>query len=418
MKSSKQNIRTIGARTAAAFVAAGALLVSAGAQATVYQVRNSARDALGIDGVCSLREAIRAANTRQQVDSCPAGTDGWNEIDIIGEAATTLNLALTDRIDITSNIWIIAQQGPGFRQSIVGNRSGGFRVQPGAFLGMQSVKVKGFTSTPLTVLGGVVPNRGFLRGQLTLTDCEVAENHGANSISQTMGISSVSGEVVIYSSSIHDNDGAIKGGGIVNQDGRLDVNGSTIYNNKVDQYGGAIHNSGNGATASIYNSTLTGNTAKLGGGGLYSVSGASADVIWSTITANASQGGGGIDLASGVVRIKRSVVSGNKNTGPFAGIDCKGVLTSQGYNLLERCDGTVSATGDIRDKGAALGALSFPTGTNWYLPAYHTPGAASPAVNAIPSGTEECSSFFAPDDEIRNHRLVGGKCDMGAIERQ
>ena len=56
-------------------VAVLALVLGAasGAQSTTIAV-NSPADSLAIDGNCTLREAIIAANTDTAVDACPAGS--------------------------------------------------------------------------------------------------------------------------------------------------------------------------------------------------------------------------------------------------------------------------------------------------------------------------------------------------------
>jgi predicted outer membrane repeat protein len=68
-QSSRATIGTIGRRSASAIVA---LVYSSSLGAATYVVSN-VTDVVGADGVCSLREALRAATQNIAIDICPAG---------------------------------------------------------------------------------------------------------------------------------------------------------------------------------------------------------------------------------------------------------------------------------------------------------------------------------------------------------
>ena len=84
----------------AASVAAGVLLYALPAQSvpsgTTITV-NTSTDEDNTDGDCSLREAIKAANTNLAVDACPAGSgSGEDEIGFnTGSATATITLGST-----------------------------------------------------------------------------------------------------------------------------------------------------------------------------------------------------------------------------------------------------------------------------------------------------------------------------------
>jgi hypothetical protein len=397
-------------------VVAALATISTDAHATRYEVPNNAPDRVLNDGVCSLREAIRASNLSQQVDSCPAG-EAQNEIVIVGNPAVAVELTLPEVIEVTSWVTLNAPDGPGFRQAIRGNDTR-FVVRKGGYLSVSALNFTQFKGTPLEVQGGEIAGRGLVRALLLFVNSEISWNTYAGAISQTMGILNTSGRVYMKDSSIHHNT-SIKGGGIYNQSGILSVYGTAIYANTVTQYGGGIHNVGSGAKAQLYNVTLSGNLASIEGGGLYNGSGAIAELYSTTITGNRSAAGAGVSAKSGgTATIEHSIVSGNTNlSGSLR--DCAGALVSQGYSLLQSCSETPSATGDIRNVSANLSSLTFPLSTqSWKLPPWHAPLPASPVINVIPVGTNDCVTLAGITDQIRNPRLVGAACDIGSIERQ
>jgi hypothetical protein len=105
------------------------------------------------------------------------------------------------------------------------------------------------------------------------------------------------------------------GGGIDGEYGAtLTITDSTITGNTAPSNGGGV---ANGGTATITNSTISGNTAGAGGG-LY---GGIATVTDSTVTGNTAQGGGGggIYAQYGTITISDSTISGNMATNGAGG---------------------------------------------------------------------------------------------------
>jgi hypothetical protein len=143
-------------------------------------------------------------------------------------------------------------------------------------------------------------------------------------------------------------DGSVDfGGGIlVYSNGTLNAMGSTISGNSAGSGGGGI---GNFGIATITNSTISGNSASGSGGGIWNfdtvtitnstISGNSARVgggIWnfdtvtitnSTISGNSARGsGGGIDNERGTLNVTGSTISGN-SAGSGGGIGNSGIAT-------------------------------------------------------------------------------------------
>ena len=229
----------------------------------------------------------------------------------------------------------------------------------------------------------------------------------------------------------------------------LSVNNSIISGN----YGSGISNFADhsGATLTITNSTISGNSAEhAGGGGIASGSGklggSIVTVSNSTISGNSADYGGGIDNGSSVggifsgVTVSNRTLSGNSasvsgggiynsnggasatlelsntilNTGSSGGniFNDGGTVTSHGYNLSsDNGGGYLTGTGDQINTDPLLGPLQDNGG-----PSYHALLPGSPAINAgDPSFTpppfyDQRGSGF--------DRVVSGRIDIGSFEAQ
>jgi hypothetical protein len=162
-------------------------------------------------------------------------------------------------------------------------------------------------------------------GALTLNHCTVRDNvgetwHGG-------GISS-SGSLTVNDSLITNNDAGDDGGGIYSVGGTLAVNSSIISDNTAtDEVGGGIVVEG--TTATLVNTTISGNVSALGGGihiGGFVGAGGILTLLNSTISDNhtdqdfqAILGGGGILNDGGTVIISNSTVSNNSSIGSTGG---------------------------------------------------------------------------------------------------
>ncbi len=406
----------------------GVSLMSPQAHATDYYVSNLTPDWNLNDGACGLSEAIASAGGPTSFGGCPTGETS-NTITITGDPSKTISLTTSYVIPIFTTVVLTANEGPNYFQKIIGNQEQ-FKVTNGGYLSVENLSFQGFKVTPFSVQS---------KSTLSLDLVDISNNRGPDVGFQSVGIWNSGGTVYVYDSSIHDNTGGIKGGAVLNEKGGYaEIVYSSLYNNKVSQYGGAICNSGSGSHVFIKDSTLSGNGAGCaqggltgpcvgGGGGLYNASGASADVISTTITANHGttstnrpSSGAGIYTSSGsTVRIRGSIVADNI-ADELGGnpVDCVGALTSQGWNLLQRCYNTVPGYEDFVSTSANLGPLTHPTYPEpFWHPPYHKPNAGSPVINYIvPGGTQECAQY--QQDQIQNPRLSHGYCDIGAIELQ
>ncbi len=172
---------------------------------------------------------------------------------------------------------------------------------------------------PIVSYGGGIYNGG----ELTLTNSTVSYNttlnHGggiyhAGASSVTLNGSTISDNLATGGS----------GGGIYVSTGSLFVTNSTISANSASSHGGGISTS---ATATIINSTISGNATQFGsGGGIYAFG--TLSVLNSTISANSASSHGGGIYASAIATITNSTISGNATQfGVGGGIYAYGTLS-------------------------------------------------------------------------------------------
>ncbi len=200
---------------------------------------------------------------------------------------------------------------------------------------------------------------------------------------------------------------AVTGGGIYNS-GALTATRSPIAGNLSTGNGAGMANV---AAALLINSTVSGNQAQAQGGGLYQSSGATPElsVIHTTITGNSSgTGGDGLYLNAGPAVFTNSLVTGNgtencaANTGSFS---------SSGYNLEDADTCNFAQITDLTNTVPLLGSLADNGGDTQT----HALLSGSPAIDAIPTGTNGCGDSYT-EDQRGVSRPLGLGCDIGAYE--
>lgn len=445
--------------------------------ASLIQVTGTA-DETTVNGVCSLREAVLAANLDQPVDTCAAGS-GFDEI-VLPLATYALTIggageqaARTGDLDLASSTTIIGNR------SIIdaGGLDRAIEVLPGAEVSVVGVTIRngymqmtGLTGTEFS--GGGIYNDG----KLSLTDASVSGNiadFGEFGGASGAGIGS-DGELTMLPTTVSGNSLGFtypsgNGGGVFNR-GALTVVDSSISGNAAFDRGGGIFNGGTamleGSTVSgnstgcyecdaagggiasygdlqVTNSTISGNSADAGdysgsaaGGGLDN--GGTAQLVNVTIANNsvgkvcgshcfAEVSGGGISN-SGSLSIANTIVSGDSvhvdTREEFGGgsvttpWDCAGTVVSQGYNLIGVSAGCniVASTGDLLDVDPLLGPLQDNGGPA--ATRTHDLGAGSPAIDAGDPAAGGCPTT----DQRGVTRPLDGNldgvvaCDIGAIE--
>ena len=425
-------------------VAVLALVLGAvsGAQSTTIAV-NSPADSLAIDGNCTLREAIIAANTDTSVDACPAGSGA----DIVMVPPDTYILTLvgagedtaaTGDLDLTASADIVGSPAGAIIDGNGADRV--LDIDPahtgGVIVGITNITVRN---------GAGVAQGGGIRnaGTLTLTSSRVSSSTASgagvdvegggiyNDGSLQLIASTVDGNTALVSST----SGAAFGGGIHTEGGALVVTDSTIRDNVAtlnpsagpEVAGGGIHCGGNMLT--LMRSTVSGNGAvgdpRSGsgvGGGVASCDGA---ITNSTISGNHAVIGEQIIVAGGTLTFSNSTIDDDifvgvgetlifRNTIVARCLDLGGGFTTvaDDYNLDASDTCHMSGT-DLRGVDPLLGPLADNGGpTQTRMPQPGSPASDAGNPGAPGSGGLACEAT----DQRGVARPVGPRCDIGAFE--
>jgi hypothetical protein len=385
----------------------------------------------GAPGICVLRDAITAANTKTATNGCVAGT-GSDTINF--SVAGTITLASTLPQITDPSLTINGPASPGI--TISGdNRVEVMTIATGGKVAVNNVTISDGLTTSRLHGGGGIDNNGLLTvnkstfsgnkssyivagaifnnagATLTVTDGTFANNE--NAVANTGG--TPGGTVIIISSTFSRNtDSAVyndgemtltnstfsgniagggAGGGVLNLK-LLNVTNCTFSNNNGGSYGGGI---ANGGVLTITNSTFSDNSVTsigVGGGAIYSDGGGSS------------------------ASVKGSILAAN-------GVDnCLGTLTDAGYNISDDASCGFAKTGSANNgdlvnpllSTAGLADNGGPTETIALQD-------GSPAIDAIPLA--HCTDQAAPPNPIiTDQRLFRrpdpgeANCDIGAYEFQ
>ena len=455
---------------AAPIAAVFALTLSTAARAATIVV-NSLADP-DATGICALRDAITAANTRAATNGCIAGTGN-----------DTIQFSVTGTISLASKLPQVTDS----RLAINGPASPGItidgggavqvmQVALGATLNLKNLVIAHGILTPASAGGGILNE-----GTLTVTNCTFSGNfagegggifNSAGTLTVTNstffgnrsfaggGIFNSAGTLTVTNSTFSGNS-ASSGGSIFNV-GALAVTSSTFSSNSVGLEGGAIYNQGTtltvtdstfsdniatdgggisnfgptrvanstfsrnlafsgggisnlSGTLTIINSTFSGDSVAVRGAGIFNSRG-TLFITNSTFSGNFAPFGGGISsFFSGSVSIKNTVLAGS------SGGNCAGTITDADYNISDDATcgfsaiGSRNATNPMLDP-AGLQDNGGPTDTIAL-------GSESPAIDAIPAAdcTDQSSSPKPITTDQRGMpRPDAGEdvCDIGAYESQ
>jgi hypothetical protein len=194
----------------------------------------------------------------------------------------------------------------------------------------------------------------------------------------------------------------------------LTIRNSTISGNRAAEGGGGVLND-SGGTIMIVNSTISGNMADEGGAianiGLFGEN-ASVQLRYSTIVGNSAQqmGGAIFNFALGApttVTLAGSVVGDSVQGGDCVS-DHGASVVDGGYNVIE--DNSCGFQGGMDPKIGPLQDNGGPTETHALL-------AGSPLLDRIPSGSNDCGALVSEDQRgAARPQPVNGACDIGAFE--
>lgn len=301
-------------------------LFSVETQATTFTVTNTADNGAG-----SLRDAIATANATTDDDiinfSIPSNDAGCTAGGVCTIKLKTGELAVNDvsvagKLNITNVTGAInlLLDGNKNRTDINDQWSRIFFVAAGADLTVDGVTITngrsfGLTNTNFFGYGGGILIDG---GKLTLLNSIVSGNQieNANVSGGGSGIYNFAGQLIVTNSTISNNYYAspTNGGGIFNAlNGTAAISDSTISGNSTGVNGGGIYNSG---SLTVSNTNISNNSAGQDGNGIYN-NGAAA-VTFSTINANNGSGNAGIyNQNAHTITVENSTISNHISRGIF-----------------------------------------------------------------------------------------------------
>lgn len=311
-------------------------------------------------GPNTLRDAL--------ANMCPAPNNNIT-FDLGGPGGNTIVLT-SGQLDIQKDVnitnTVTATNGP---LTIDGNNTGRvFLNESGVNTSISGLTITNGNHTNLPNPGG--SGSGIRNdGTLLLSNVVVTGNH---LVAQGEGGGIYNeGTLTITDSTISNNVGAAGslGAGIESKGASLSMTNCTVTGNSGADQGGGIRN-GNSAFT-IINSTITQNSA-IDGAGIYNDATGSLTIKNSTVSRNQASGsGGGLYNLSGTLNLRNSIVA--LNTASSAGPDIYGAATSQGFNLIGNSTGAtiIPTSGDqIGSPGSevdpllgALGDYGGPTQT-------------------------------------------------------
>jgi CSLREA domain-containing protein len=409
-------------------------------------------DELDADSDCSLREAIKSANTNAAVGGCTTGEAGLDTITlmtgthIVNLGPTGDDVASNGDLDITESLNI---NGSGASSSIVSFNTNGNTLFDRVFEITSATAVVNFTD--MTVQNGDAGLSGggiYNSGNLTLAQSQVKNNRsgvqGGGIYNSGTGVltvieSTVSGNnawnngngggiynaatanpAVTITDSIFFGNNGNNGGTIANDAGTMTITGSTFSGNTA--FRAVILNGGTlAATLNLTNSTISGNTSTSDHGGIWNYK--TVNLTNTTITGNRGNTSGALfndnQVGTPVANLKNSILANSLDAaGAVAVPDCGGEgIAATGPNLVENVSFggscSISGTPPITNQDPALGPLTY----NGGFTDTHKLQSFSPAVDA---GTDTgCPSedqrdlprpMDGPDDGVQQ------KCDLGATE--
>lgn len=383
------------------------------------------QDNENVDGNCSVREAIKAADENTVVDTCD-GTSA-NMIQLPGSVIKVSN-PLRPKSDMTiqgqagsgidgqsfDRVFIISDSTLDFTVTLKDFQiqkgrtvAGGAGINNGEELTLDNMTM---TANEAIAAGGAISNSPS--GNLTVLNSTIAGNF-SRSGSGGSGIYN-GGTLVVRDSAIRDNgDPALgaNGGGFANL-GTMTLERVLIADNTADTTvdpvddgnGGGIYNSG---TALILNSTISGNTAANGGAIFNEEGGATVTLEFVTIANNTGLPDSGSPQDTDGIHNLSSVNVRSTIIANGAGAENCNVanLASNGGNVENANTCGLNAAGDKVSTDPQIASIAANGGAT----ETHALLEGSPAVDA---GVGKCPSV----DQRGEPRPQGNGCDAGAFE--
>jgi CSLREA domain-containing protein len=283
-------------------LAAAAVSLSLASQARAIEITvTSLDDADALDGQCTLREAIRAANSDQPTNECQGGVGNDN-----------IRFAVSGRIVLSSSLPSI----DGVRGTISidasgiildsGNISRAIDMKPGSTLDLSGITIRNGNAGD-SAGGGIRNNGGTLRlSNAVITGSTALRDGGGMAL---INSTTVLNNVLVESST------AGEGGGIFIDGGNVQLNGVSVINNRMTRRGGGIYVTG-APTIAFSNVHATRNQVvnpevNSSGGGIFISTTNALNIENIVVVENAARNGGGIHVAAGTVSLTNVTIARN-----------------------------------------------------------------------------------------------------------
>ena len=312
-------------------------------------------------------------------------------------------------------------QGVTFQHGSSSGGGGGISNNSG---GTVTVSGSTFTDNVGSIDGGAIDNGDGGSGTLTVSGSKFSGNSaladgGAidNADGRGSGVATVSGSTFADNTALGDG-GAIDSGDA--GDGTLAVSDSTLVDNVALFDGGAIDNAdGDGyGTATVADSTFTGNTAaESDGGAIDNADDVAGGLGWLTVTDSTFAGdsahtgsgeiGSGDAGTTGTTTVRADLIAGS----------ClwdAGRWTDDGYNVGSDTSCFAGGTGDTSAAGSRLAALLGPLAANGGPTKTMALLAGNPAIGVIPDPTSGSCPVSA--DQRGDPSPAATACDAGAVQ--
>jgi len=374
-------------RWAAAVAAAVALAAGAGSAGATTITVNTTNTGLPITCgtvlCCSIRQAIRAVNTKVVVNGCPAGNGNNDTINLpSGTLTATSTLTISQPVIIHGNgIGVTILRG-----NLTSN---------GVFLDVQAVPegfgfVTQFQNVTIDRTGGAASVTGIRAVQ---NNVQISGSRIAGFTSS--GILATDTDLGLADTTIENNSSTSSGGGIqFNNPNVAEPHGIfakrlTVANNVAPQ-GGGMYFAATGIT-NFFATTFANNIASNAGGAIYQTS--NADYLFffnSTIANNTANGAGGGIFAGFGVKLFESIVGQNQTGVTSPDIDgsvndCENTLIGTTQGIIQLNDDG----GNLLDVAPNLDTVLRDLGGTFHIKVLR-PFPFSPVIDAFDS------SFLIP----------------------
>ncbi|MEZ6091327.1 MAG: DUF2341 domain-containing protein [Pirellulaceae bacterium] len=368
----------------------------------------------GGDGI-SLREAILAANTNEDLDTLQltAGTYSLSlngsddnatagDLDILedlaiygeGPGVTVISASsIADRVFHLMNEANVVMEGI----TITGGSGGtgaGIYIDGAETLLLNRSEIVGNNASGND--GGGLSNRN---GIVTLNEVTISGNQAAGK--DGGGILN-EGLMTLNDVIVSGNSAAGGGGGGIYNKGELTANRVTIADNIARDGGGVVSRTA-GSSLALNNVTISQNSATNKGGGLES--NRDVMIVNSTIAFNQGGSGGGLNVSGNGISLLNTILANNTLTNGTTSSNVSGNVQSLGHNIDSDGTAGLSQTGDQSN----VDPLLSPLADNGGYVQTHALQVGSPALNA---GTSSGAMIV----DARGLTSVDGRIDVGAYQ--